>query len=454
MMRKLLGVSCGACIVVLSLAGCDAESISGQGDTQKPKIVFPPKNSVVYDNTDSINVIFEMPLDATDVLASGASLEKENAEPLFYSNTAVDITQPITVQWRQGAKACQDSIAVQQSTLWGDLPMMNFPGEPVDIEYSSRESGVYILTTKSLHFWDAQSQVLNQIADVACNIQCQLVLNDSETMAYVVLPNVLDSKLIAIDLGVNAGAVTRGTSTEKAMTGAALAGFSRLQDAKWVEGNIVTVFHWPIDGAFSAQIIDTNTASVGPFLNDELSDVISQREFQGLVYDAEQKVGLLYSPKFSELIAWSNAGGQTRVLGLAALDDVFMRDDGEDNSRFYWDVERQRFYATNRNFSVMISVTAENLMQELAHYEDTSIEIPRFNTFVTRDAERLMTSDDSRAVGFPSTQLGFGYAVNGVADAAINYDHQIAYRLFDRQFIAINLISGDRASIARFEIDQ
>lgn len=453
-MRKLLGVSCSACVLALSLAGCDAESIPGQGDTQKPKIVFPPKNSVVYDNTDSVNVIFETPLDATDVLASGVSLEKDNAELLFYSSTAVDISQPITVQWRQGAKACQDSLAVQQSTLWGDLPMMNFPGEPVDIEYSSREGGVYILTTKSLHLWDAQSQVLNQIADVACNIQCQLVLNDSETMAYVVLPDVLDSKLITIDLGMNVDGGVRGTTTERTMTGTALAGFSRQQDAKWVEGHIVTVFHWPIDGAFSAQIINTNTASVGPFLNEELSDVISQREFQGLAYDAEREVGLLYSPKFSELIAWSYAGGQARVLGLAALDDVFMRDDGEDNSRFYWDSSRKRFYATNRNFSMMISVDAEDLMQEISHYEDVTVEIPRFNTFVTRDAERLMTSDNHHAVGFPSTQLGFGYAVNGVADAAINNEHQIAYRLYDRQFIAINLITGDRASIARFNVVQ
>ena len=100
----------------------------------------------------------------------------------------------------------------------------------------------------------------------------------------------------------------------------------------------------------------------------------------------------------------------------------------------------------------MISVDAQTLMQELAHYEDTAVEIPRFNTFITRDAERLMTSDRHRAVGFPNTELGFGYAINGVADAAINYDHQIAYRLFDRQLIAINLITGDRASITRFEI--
>ena len=76
--------------------------------------------------------------------------------------------------------------------------------------------------------------------------------------------------------------------------------------------------------------------------------MISQREFQGLAYDAEKQLGFLYSPRYSELIAWSNAGGQTRVLGQASLDDVFMRDDGDDNSRFYWDVEHKRFYATNR----------------------------------------------------------------------------------------------------------
>ena len=348
MMRKLLGVSCSACIVALGLAGCDAESLSGQEGTQLPKVVFPPKNSVVFDQTDSVNVIFEVPSDATDVLASGASLEKDSSMPLFYSTAAVDITQPIDVQWRQGAKVCNDSISVQQSTFLTDLPMVNFPGEPVDIEYSHKEDGLYILTTKSLHFWDAQSQVFNEVADIACNIQCQLVLNETQTTAYVVLPKVYDSKLITVDLGLNGDAGVRGTTAEKAMTGAALAGFSRVQDAKWVEGDIVTVFHWPIDGAFSAQVIDTDTAAISAFLNNELSDVISQREFQGLAYDAEKQLGFLYSPRYSELIAWSNAGGQTRVLGQASLDDVFMRDDGDDNSRFYWDVEHKRFYATNR----------------------------------------------------------------------------------------------------------
>lgn len=43
MMRKLLGVSCSACIVALGLAGCDAESLSGQEGSQLPKVVFPPK---------------------------------------------------------------------------------------------------------------------------------------------------------------------------------------------------------------------------------------------------------------------------------------------------------------------------------------------------------------------------------------------------------------------------
>lgn len=444
MMRNLLGVLISACVMTLTLAGCDGESETAGNNAE---MVFPPKGTVIFDRTENIHPIFSLPEGAEKAFVNGEPLIQDMSTSLFYAASPVAIDQPIILTWPSASDSGTAAFSVTQSTWLSSVPSLDIVGEPVDIVYSVRDRGLYVLTTASLYFWSEQLQTLSTVAEVSCNIMCQLVLDDSELTAYIVVPNVYDSKLISVKLPTH----ERGVIVTKPLMGSAVSEFSRMQDAKWVDGNIVTAFHLSNDSAFNAQVINPETGSLAPFLNEELKNTASLREFQGLDYDPVKKVGILYSPKFSELIAWSAADGKQRVLGVTALDDIFMRDDGEDNSRFYWDVTHKRFYATNRSFSVMIAVDATELMRELSLYDDVSKEVPSFNVFATRRAERLMTSNDW-AVGFPSDPLRFGYARSGVADAAIDFDHQIAYRIYDGNLIAINLIAGDKASIARFNI--